>query len=185
MRHFSLFENIQGTSLSVKANRIALEFPTERKKRTWMSCQIQNRLQDSQKNIVLPPIHLLSQEEPQQAIPLQEVIHAVQAMYRLGKSPLSKSAFFTCPVKGCNKQFTSRTNMIRHHACHSGEKPFACNFAGCDKKFSRKADLISHQRIHTGERPYQCVKCGKKFTTCSNQRRHERLHCKVTESNSA
>lgn len=68
-----------------------------------------------------------------------------------------------CPVPGCNKTYTTNTNLNTHLRMHSGERPFACS--ACDKKFSSKKTLNDHIRIHTGALPYICPVCGKRFRT--------------------
>lgn len=63
----------------------------------------------------------------------------------------------------------------------------------CDKRFNRPSSLVTHMHVHTGDKrkspsrehevkadsevAYQCSQsdCGKKFSVCSNLRRHERV----------
>ena len=48
----------------------------------------------------------------------------------------------------CARSFSSKTNLVRHQAVHTGSRPFPC--PQCGKSFSRKTHLVRHQRIHGG-----------------------------------
>ena len=50
-----------------------------------------------------------------------------------------------------------KSNLVRHHRVHSGEKPFACQH--CPYQTAQKGDLTKHVRIHTGEKPFACSMC--------------------------
>ncbi|CAL4258103.1 unnamed protein product, partial [Meganyctiphanes norvegica] len=53
----------------------------------------------------------------------------------------------------CDKVFSTKGNLIRHHKTHTGEKPYHCK--ECDKAFLEKSSLIKHWKTHTNE----CNKC--------------------------
>ena len=68
----------------------------------------------------------------------------------------------------CNKEFISKSGLINHRSCHTGEK-LSC--ADCNKKFRSKGSLNRHHNaLHSGERPkpYACPECDKRY--------YEKLH---------
>uniref|UniRef100_A0A3P8TIA9 C2H2-type domain-containing protein n=1 Tax=Amphiprion percula TaxID=161767 RepID=A0A3P8TIA9_AMPPE len=74
----------------------------------------------------------------------------------------------TCEM--CGKAFKYKSELIRHHRTHTGEKPYSCGT--CGKSFSQRCTFSAHMRCHTGEKPYVCNSCGKRFS----QRTHLTVH---------
>lgn len=75
---------------------------------------------------------------------------------------------YRCEV--CDKTFQSKSNLVRHVALHTTERPFACD--RCEKTFSRKEHLQRHVIGHTGIRPFRCPYCKRTFVEQNQQRRH-------------
>jgi len=84
-----------------------------------------------------------------------------------------------CPAPDCNREFTSKRNLVDHYrGHHQGIKPHVCDYPGCGKSFLRPAHLLIHNRIHTGEKPFVCQYegCGKRWNQKSALKQHMRSH---------
>lgn len=79
--------------------------------------------------------------------------------------PEDESKKHKCTWADCNKEFTRRSDMVRHQRSHTGEKPFACTWPGCTRRFIQRSALTVHYRVHTGEKPHICEveSCRKAF----------------------
>lgn len=91
----------------------------------------------------------------------------------------NSNKFFPCPFGTCNRDFTSKRNLVDHiRSHHEGNKPHRCVFPGCGKSFLRPAHLLIHNRIHTGEKPFMCEYqgCGKRWNQKSALKQHMRSH---------
>lgn len=74
----------------------------------------------------------------------------------------------------CNKDFSTKTNLMRHMLTHDGKKPFMCTI--CGNGFTQSGSLKQHMHIHTGERPYVCPICNRGFTQSKSLTFHMRRH---------
>eukprot|EP00730_Choanoeca_flexa_P001330 TRINITY_DN10587_c0_g1_i1.p1 TRINITY_DN10587_c0_g1~~TRINITY_DN10587_c0_g1_i1.p1 ORF type:complete len:517 (+),score=120.86 TRINITY_DN10587_c0_g1_i1:1539-3089(+) len=83
---------------------------------------------------------------------------------------------FVCPYPGCNKAFTLKRNMLRHHKLHTEEKKHVCTHPGCDRRFHRASDLRSHLLTHNPDRKFRCTQsgCSASFTRQADLQTHVR-----------
>lgn len=83
---------------------------------------------------------------------------------------------FVCLWENCGKEFTKKSDLIRHIRIHKNERLYKCDL--CEKSFIQNSALTIHTRIHTNERPYTCTRdnCDKAFYDSSGLTRHLRSH---------
>ncbi|XP_055371564.1 uncharacterized protein LOC129605684 [Condylostylus longicornis] len=93
---------------------------------------------------------------------------------KIGVSDLQRNINRTHICIKCDKDFSTKTNLMRHMQTHDGIKPFQCNI--CGNGFTQNGSLKSHMLIHTGERPHQCNVCGRGFTQAKSLIFHMRRH---------
>jgi Zinc finger, C2H2 type len=82
-----------------------------------------------------------------------------------------------CDFEGCFKSYCSAFNLKRHiESSHFGTHRFKCSV--CQKEMSSKQNLIDHQNIHTGAKPYKCEfpDCNLRFKQLSQYYIHKHVH---------
>lgn len=103
----------------------------------------------------------------------------MQLMEKNLNSKITTKAF-ECPEAGCNKSFSTSSNLTRHLIVHSGSQPFACD--RCSKRFNQKGNLVKHLRSHdnahlrwdrsTEDKPFKCPLCKRSFTVNLSRKHH-------------
>ncbi len=85
---------------------------------------------------------------------------------------------YMCSFPDCQKTFKFESEMKRHLAIHSCDRPYTCTFPDCGKTFKRADALSNHFRIHSGKTPYDCPihGCNSQFNTKSALRYHLLKH---------
>lgn len=80
------------------------------------------------------------------------------------------------PCQLCDKRFSERLYLERHHQCvHSNApRPDECDL--CPATFKRSENLNQHRNTHTGARPFQCSLCPVDFAQRHCRDRHEMSH---------
>lgn len=80
----------------------------------------------------------------------------------------------------CSRRFPWLSELSKHIANHTGERPFKCQRAGCLKTFARSDNLAAHNRTHSKlaeiRRPFKCPCCGACFAKKEHLDRHLKIH---------
>uniref|UniRef100_A0A453YJW7 C2H2-type domain-containing protein n=2 Tax=Anopheles arabiensis TaxID=7173 RepID=A0A453YJW7_ANOAR len=97
---------------------------------------------------------------------------SIEVIKSESKLPTSRSVRHSCP--DCGKQFSSRTNVVRHQHSHRDSKPYQCDI--CKKEFTQSGTLKTHRYSHFDIKPFVCNVCGKRFTQSKSVKLHLRCH---------
>ena len=87
-----------------------------------------------------------------------------------------KTSPFQCGHEGCGRTYTSKHNLKKHFALHTGDSQFRCYYGNCAGaiKYRDSQTLARHiHREHTMERPFECDICNKRFGRVGNLNRHQ------------
>ncbi|KAK3847952.1 MAG: hypothetical protein J3R72DRAFT_354088, partial [Linnemannia gamsii] len=76
-----------------------------------------------------------------------------------------------CPVEGCDKSYTRKSNMVTHLFTHDNTNQFPCLSPLCSRTFARARDRDRHNIVHKGWR-WKCDFCYKKFTRQDSAKLH-------------
>lgn len=85
---------------------------------------------------------------------------------------------YECEYNGCDRAYTSKSNLKAHEKVHEGNFKFRCDIPDCSKSFISSYALKIHRRVHTGEKPFVCPEddCDKSFNTQYRLTAHKRIH---------
>ncbi|RLN74841.1 hypothetical protein BBJ28_00018492 [Nothophytophthora sp. Chile5] len=89
--------------------------------------------------------------------------HYLRAHLRTHFESLDERKQYTCPMAGCSKSYTRRSNLMTHYnAVHDERKSqrFACPRDGCTVRFGYKISLTRHiEKIHDHPQPPKRREC--------------------------
>ncbi|GFQ84079.1 zinc finger protein [Trichonephila clavata] len=74
----------------------------------------------------------------------------------------------------CRKQFSSKSCLNLHYACHLQEQPRVCDV--CGESFSQAGDFADHYAQHCIEQEFECFTCEEIFFDRAEFDFHQRLH---------
>ena len=94
------------------------------------------------------------------------------------RSTTSRRQRHGCMVEGCDRTYSTISNLRNHMKTHTGQLNYHCTYDGCGKSFLTSYSYKVHLRMHTGERPFVCDHgtCNRTFSTLYRLKAHKRLH---------
>lgn len=100
------------------------------------------------------------------------------SMYHGEETTNQGTKIHRCTYPECGKIFRFKSEISRHVAIHSSNRPYQCKHKSCNKSFKRLDALENHARIHTKNTPFICSLpgCEQKFTTKAGLRYHILKH---------
>lgn len=121
---------------------------------------------------------MLNEEHIEEEHLLDSYVESVDKKRIKLRSPKSPKSHVSClglhMCLQCNKDFSTKTNLLRHMQTHDGNKPYQCNI--CGNSFTQNGSLKQHMHIHTGIRPFVCNFCNRGFTQSKSLVFHTRRH---------
>jgi KRAB domain-containing zinc finger protein len=85
-----------------------------------------------------------------------------------------RAKLYQCTYEGCDKNYTTKSNLTKHRRNHTQKNPFKCPHEGCDKSYTQKSSLDRHQKIHSSQKTHKCSHegCDKSYTHKSSLEIH-------------
>lgn len=98
---------------------------------------------------------------------------------KIGPKTRARSVFnarHKCTVTGCNRKFSTTSNLKAHVKTHKPKGKFTCE--KCSRVFKTEVNLNRHKEYHAGEK-YSCRVCQRVYPSNSTLKQHEIAHSNI------